>query len=334
MKPTSTKPRWARRKASVIPGSIVARRPARISLVEIGSRPGAISGPMMPPSMTRVSRGAWRCRARAAARSGTPTPAKTVVSSRSSRAATTARSSDAVTSVTVAGSARPARSVGGPRRGAPRLRSPCRVSFHRAPRGRKTPWVARDEARPGSVLHVVSHSTGLRAAGRLRGWPERGARGFIRPSARAPGAIGGWPETSRAPPPFSMSCLIPPGSARPEDSGGGLRAVRGASFARQLARPALLEREPLAADEVDVVAPRGGGVGVALEVVGHGGRPARVDRPRVVREVVEVRLVEAVALVGERAERRQHAGVDDEARDHAAPGVAAVLLHHGDHLPL
>src|SRR3989449_3409979 len=215
MKPTSTKPRWARRKASVIPGSIVARRPARISLVEIGSRPGAISGPMMPPSMTRVSRGAWRCRARAAARSGTPTPAKTVVSSRSSRAATTARSSDAVT----------------------------------------------------------------------------GARG-----------------------------VILAGSARPAHTVGGLSEVHGASFARELARPALLEREPLAAEEVEVVAPRGGGVGVALEVIGHGVRPARVDRPRVVREVVEVRLVEAVALVGERAERRQHEGVDDEARDHGALG--------------
>ncbi len=40
MNPTSTKPRWAKRKASVMPGSMVARRPARISLVETGRRPG------------------------------------------------------------------------------------------------------------------------------------------------------------------------------------------------------------------------------------------------------------------------------------------------------
>jgi hypothetical protein len=96
MKPTSTKPRWAKRNASVIPGSIVARWPARISLVDTGSRPGAICGPMMPPSMTIVSRGACRRLASAAARSGTPTPAKTVVSSRSWRAAITASSSDAL----------------------------------------------------------------------------------------------------------------------------------------------------------------------------------------------------------------------------------------------
>ena len=96
MNPTSTKPRWAKRKASVIPGSMVARRPARISLVETGRRPGAISGPMIPPSMTMVSRGAWRCLARAAARRGTPTPAKTVVSSRSSREAMTASNSEAL----------------------------------------------------------------------------------------------------------------------------------------------------------------------------------------------------------------------------------------------
>ena len=42
----------------VMPGSICARWPARISLVEIGSRPGLMRGPMMPPSITIVSRGA------------------------------------------------------------------------------------------------------------------------------------------------------------------------------------------------------------------------------------------------------------------------------------
>ena len=58
MKPQSRNPRCAKRKVSVMPGSIVARRAARISLVEIGSRPGAICGPTMPPSITIVSRGA------------------------------------------------------------------------------------------------------------------------------------------------------------------------------------------------------------------------------------------------------------------------------------
>src|SRR5262245_28049971 len=115
-KPTSTKPRWAKRNASVMPGSIVARRPARISLVEMGRKPGAISGPMMPPSMTMVRRGAWRCLASAAASRGTPTPAKTVVSSRSSREAMTASNSEAlqrVVMVMVAERRRPARGVGG-----------------------------------------------------------------------------------------------------------------------------------------------------------------------------------------------------------------------------
>ena len=85
----------------MIPGSIVARWAARISLVETGSRPGAIWGPMMPPSITIVRRGAWRRLASAAASSGTPTPAKTAVSSRSWRAAITARSSAALKRVIV-----------------------------------------------------------------------------------------------------------------------------------------------------------------------------------------------------------------------------------------
>src|SRR5439155_1745974 len=40
------------------------------------------------------------------------------------------------------GAARPARSVGGLRRGATRLRSACRLSFHRGAWGRDGPWVA------------------------------------------------------------------------------------------------------------------------------------------------------------------------------------------------
>ena len=85
-----------------MPGSICARWAARISLVEIGSRPGLIWGPMMPPSITMVSFGAWRCWASAAASSGTPTPANTVVSSLSSREPMTASSSLGVTAALTA----------------------------------------------------------------------------------------------------------------------------------------------------------------------------------------------------------------------------------------
>src|SRR5439155_592543 len=60
MKPTSRKPRWARRKVSVIAGSIWARWAARISLVEMGSQPGFHCGPTMPPSITMVRCGACR----------------------------------------------------------------------------------------------------------------------------------------------------------------------------------------------------------------------------------------------------------------------------------
>ena len=81
-----------------MPGSICARWAARISLVDTGSRPGRICGPMIPPSITIVSFGAWRCWASAAARSGTPTPANTVVSSLSWREPITASSSEGVTS--------------------------------------------------------------------------------------------------------------------------------------------------------------------------------------------------------------------------------------------
>ena len=79
-----------------MPGSIWARWAARISLVEIGNRPGLICGPMIPPSITIVSFGACRCCASAAASKGTPTPANTVVSSLSSREPMTASSSDGV----------------------------------------------------------------------------------------------------------------------------------------------------------------------------------------------------------------------------------------------
>src|SRR6266545_7032155 len=97
MKPTSRKPRWARRKVSVIAGSIWARWAARISLVEMGSEPGFHLGPTMPPSMTMVRRGACMRWARPEASMGAPTPAKTVVLSSSSRAPITASSSLEVT---------------------------------------------------------------------------------------------------------------------------------------------------------------------------------------------------------------------------------------------
>ena len=184
----------------MIPGSIVARWPARISLVDTGSRPGAICGPMMPPSTTIVSRGACRRLASAAARSGTPTPAKTVVSSRSWRAAITASSSDALNG------------------------SSCSTRWHELARG-------------------------------------------------------------------------------------GLRAL-----------------EPLAPEQIEIVAPRGRPVDVALEIVTDGrGRPS-VDRRAVPGEVIVVGLVQAVALVRERAERHVHERVDDEARDDGAVGITAGLF--------
>src|SRR5437867_13452014 len=89
-------PRCANRKASVIPGSIVARYAVRISFVEIGRNPGLICGPMIPPSMIIVRRGACSCCASAQATSGTPTPAKTVASSGNCRAPMTASSSAGV----------------------------------------------------------------------------------------------------------------------------------------------------------------------------------------------------------------------------------------------
>src|SRR3989442_1086436 len=106
------------------------------------------------------------------------------------------------------GLVRPARSVGGLRRGATRLRSSCPFSFHQGSRGRPARWVACDEVRPGSVPHAPSHST----------------------RAREAGPLGGWPATRCDPAPFLMPLLIPPGLARPARSVGGLR--RGATRLR------------------------------------------------------------------------------------------------------
>src|SRR3989442_7826104 len=96
------------------------------------------------------------------------------------------------------GLARPARSVGGLRPGATRLRSSCRLSFHPGSRGRPARWVACDQVRPGSVPHAASHST----------------------RAREAGPLGGWPATRCDPAPFLMPLLIPPGLARPARSVG------------------------------------------------------------------------------------------------------------------
>src|SRR5438105_287160 len=74
----------------------MACRPAAISLVEMGSRPGMTSGPTTPPSTTMVRWGACVERARMEARSGVSTPAKTTLQSASSRLADTASSSSAV----------------------------------------------------------------------------------------------------------------------------------------------------------------------------------------------------------------------------------------------
>src|SRR5205823_3702272 len=206
-----------------MPGSIWARCAARISLVEIGSRPGLMRGPMMPPSMTIVSFGACRCWASAAASSGTPTPANTVVSSRNCREPMMANSSADVNCWFIgAGSASPAHHVGG------------------LPQARVAP-VARSS--------------------------------------------------------------------------------------RQLFRGGALFGEALAAEELEVVAPRRRSVDVPREVLADGRlRAAGLDGGRVPGEVVEVGVVEAVALVGERAERHVHERVDEEAGDHRAIGMTPRLL--------
>src|SRR5439155_1385236 len=83
---------------------------------------------------------------------------------------------------------------------------------------------------------------------------------------------------------------------------------------RQLPGALGLKPHALAAEELEVVAPRGRPVDVALEIVADRGRTARVDRGAVFGEVVVVGFVEAVALVRERAERHVHERVDGEAR--------------------
>src|SRR2546428_88824 len=119
MKPTSTKPRWARRKASVIPGSIVARRPARISLVEIGSRPGGggAGGRRVQVGTGGGAGGAgggWAGTGRAPAAFSM----SCLIAPCSGRREDSVGGLRGVQGASFAGElARPARSVGGPRRG-------------------------------------------------------------------------------------------------------------------------------------------------------------------------------------------------------------------------
>ena len=69
------------------------RRVQRCSLVDGGSSPGTMKGPMVPPSKRIVSPAPKRRWASVAARSGMPMPAKTTWPSLMSRDAITAKSS-------------------------------------------------------------------------------------------------------------------------------------------------------------------------------------------------------------------------------------------------
>src|SRR6478672_3232242 len=96
MKPTSTYPRCRSSSTSVIGNTIFERRVQRCSLVDGGSSPGTMNGPMVPPSNRMVRCGAkLRC-ARVAASSGMPMPANTICPSFRRREAITASSSEAV----------------------------------------------------------------------------------------------------------------------------------------------------------------------------------------------------------------------------------------------
>src|SRR5439155_1474226 len=119
----------------------------------------------------------------------------------------------------VEGLARPARSVGGLRRGATRLRSSCPFSFHPGSRGR--PVVPRP--RPAWLPSFHTRSRG--APVRLVACDEecRGAGPHASPHstrAREAGPFGGWPASRGDPAQFLIPLLIPPGLARPARSVG------------------------------------------------------------------------------------------------------------------
>src|SRR5262249_8798421 len=130
---------------------------ARISLVETGSRPGSIRGPIEPPSSTIVSAGACSRLARTLASSGAPTPANTTQPSRSSRLPAIVISSTGVASL-----------MSPPRLGSPRS---CRHQFARPPalleQPRRADGVqgAGEAARPVEGLLEVDLHAGHAVAG-------------------------------------------------------------------------------------------------------------------------------------------------------------------------
>src|SRR5690349_13575319 len=106
-----------------------------------------------------------------------------------------------------------------------------------------------------------------------------------------------------------------------------MRVAPHARSLRELPRALLLLRQPLAAEELEVVVPGRWPIDVAREVVADGGfGPARVDGRRVRAEVIEVGLVEAIALVRKRPERHVDERIDEEAGKHRAIGMTPRLL--------
>src|SRR5437016_2643040 len=112
--------------------------------------------PSIGPMRRSMSARSNRCTvAASSARRGSPTgvtskpiaPRRIVSTSRIAASSSTTRTFR----VTVAGSAGPARSVGGLRRGAPRLRSPCRRSLHRRSAGPARSVGGRGTDRPSSA---------------------------------------------------------------------------------------------------------------------------------------------------------------------------------------
>src|SRR2546426_267294 len=160
--------------------------------------------PSIGPMRRSMSARSNRCTvAASSARRGSPTgvtskpiaPRRIVSTSRIAASSSTTRTFR----VTVAGSAGPARSVGGLRRGAPRLRSPCRRSLHRRSVG---PARSVGGLGPGGT---PPPSPGRRSLQRGSAGPARpvGCRGTDRPSsagfARATDRGGGSEGAVEAP---------------------------------------------------------------------------------------------------------------------------------------
>src|SRR2546426_816900 len=160
--------------------------------------------PSIGPMRRSMSARSNRCTvAASSARRGSPTgvtskpiaPRRIVSTSRIAASSSTTRTFR----VTVAGSAGPARSVGGLRRGAPRLRSPCRRSLHRRSAGpaRSVGGLRRGAPRLRSPCRRSLHRG---SAGPAR---SVGGRGTDRPSsagfARATDPGGGSEGAVEAP---------------------------------------------------------------------------------------------------------------------------------------